>query len=41
MGLREALAKSAYKDIFINYTSLFILVVVIDLVVKKIRNRKR
>lgn len=41
MGLRETLAKSAYKDIFINYTLLFILVVGIDLVVKKIKNRKR
>ena len=41
MWLRETLAKSAYKDIFINYTLLFILVVGIDLVVKKIKNRKR
>lgn len=41
MGLRETLAKSAYKDIFINYTLLFVFVVVIDLVVKKIRNIKR
>ena len=41
MGLRETLAKSAYKDIFINYTLLFILVVGIDLVVKKIKNRKK
>ena len=40
-GLKETLAKSTYKDIFINYTLLFILVVGIDLVVKKIKNRKR
>ena len=40
MGLRETLAKSAYKDIFINYTLLFILVVGIYLVVKKIKIEK-
>lgn len=41
MELRETLAKSAYKDIFINYTLLFVLVVAIDLVVKKVKNRNR
>jgi len=35
----EPLAKSAYKDIFINYTGLFIAVSIIIVIVKKIRNR--
>lgn len=35
----EPLAKSAYKDIFINYTGLFITVSIIIVIVKKIRNR--
>ena len=35
----EPLAKSAYKDIFINYTGLFITVSIIIVIVKRIRNR--
>ena len=35
----EPLAKNAYKDIFINYTGLFITVSIIIVTVKKIRNR--
>lgn len=35
----EPLAKSAYKDIFINYTGLFITVSIIIVIVKKIKNR--
>jgi len=35
----EPLAKSAYKDIFINYTGLFITVSIIIVIVKKIWNR--
>ena len=35
----EPLAKSAYKDIFINYTGLFITVSIIIVIVKKIGNR--
>ena len=41
VGLREPLAKSAYKDIFINYTLLFVLVLAIDLIIKKIKKSKK
>jgi len=37
----EPLAKSAYRDIFINYTSLFLLVSVIAIIGKIIKNRKK
>ena len=40
-GFRENLAKSAYKDIFVNYTLLFVFVVTIDIIAKKIRNKRR
>lgn len=35
----EPLAKSAYKDIFINYTGLFIVVSIIAVVIQKIRRK--
>lgn len=41
MGLRETLAQSAYKDIFVNYTLLFVLVVSIDLIIKKVKSLKK
>ena len=37
----EPLAKSAYRDIFINYTGLFIVVAVISVVVSKLRARNK
>ena len=40
-GFRENLAKSAYKDILVNYTLLFVFVVTIDIIAKKIRNKRR
>lgn len=36
----EPLAKSAYKDIFINYTGLFIVVSIIAVVIQKIRRKR-
>jgi hypothetical protein len=36
----EPLAESAYKDIFINYTGLFILVSAVAIIRSYIRNRK-
>ena len=36
----EPLAKSAYRDIFINYTGLFIIVSVIAVIRSKIKKRK-
>lgn len=36
----EPLAKSAYKDIFINYTGLFIIVSAIAIIKSRIRKRK-
>ena len=42
-GLREPLAKTAYRDIWINFTSLFVLLCIINtvaLVHKKKRGRK-
>lgn len=41
MGFRETLAQSAYKDIFVNYTLLFVLVVSIDLIIKKVKSLKK
>ncbi len=35
----EPLAQSAYRDIFINYTGLFVIVAVIAVVVQKIRHK--
>ena len=35
----EPLAKSAYRDIFINYTSLFLIVTILAAVVSRIRKR--
>lgn len=40
----EPLAKSAYKDIFINYTSLFVIVSIVAIIrnnIKQKRNRKK
>ncbi len=37
----EPLAQSAYRDIFINYTGLFVIVAVIEVVVQKIRHKHR
>ena len=36
----ELLASSAYRDIFINYTSLYIVVSVIALIKNAINNKK-
>lgn len=36
----EPLAKSAYRDIFINYTSLFLLVTVIAVIRNRIKSRR-
>lgn len=36
-GLRTELASSAYRDIFINFTALYIIVAVIDLIIIKIK----
>jgi hypothetical protein len=35
----EPLAESAYKDIFINYTGLFVIIAVIAVIVQKIRHK--
>lgn len=35
----EPLAKSAYKDIFINYTGLFLTISILILIVKKLKQR--
>ena len=35
-GFREPLASSAYQDIFINYTGLFLIISVIVIMVKKV-----
>ncbi len=43
-GLREPLAKTAYRDIWINFTSLFVLLCIINTVIyifKKKRGQKR
>ena len=42
-GLRESLAKTAYRDIWINFTSLFVLLCIINTVIyvfKKKRGQK-
>ena len=42
-GLREPLAKTAYRDIWINFTSLFVLLCIINTVIylfKKMRGQK-
>lgn len=36
----EPLAKSAYKDIFINYTGLFIVITIIIVIFQKIKHKK-
>ena len=36
----EPLAKSAYRDIFINYTSLYVLISIIVLIKNGIKNKK-
>lgn len=36
----EPLAKSAYRDIFINYTSLYVLISIIALIKNGIKNKK-
>lgn len=36
----EPLAKSAYKDIFINYTGLFLTISILILIVNKIKRRE-
>lgn len=38
-GFREALASSAYQDIFINYTGLFLIISVMTIILEK-KNRK-
>ncbi len=39
-GLREELAKSAYRDIWINFTGLFIILCVVNTVVSLRRGKK-
>jgi hypothetical protein len=39
-GLTVELAKSAYRDIFINYTAGFVFVAIVVFIVTKIKNRK-
>jgi len=39
-GFREPLASSAYQDIFINYTGLFLIISVIAIVVGKSKSKK-
>lgn len=36
----EPLAKSAYRDIFINYTSLFVIVSIVAIIKNKMKRRK-
>ena len=36
----EPLAKSAYKDIFMNYTGLFLVIAIIIVIFQKIRHKK-
>ena len=40
-GLREPLAKTAYRDIWINFTSLFVLLCIINTVTLVYRKKKR
>lgn len=39
-GFREPLVSSAYQDIFINYTGLFLIISVIAIVVEKSKSKK-
>lgn len=39
-GLREELAKSAYRDIWINFTGLFILLCIINTVIQSSRRKR-
>lgn len=39
-GLREELAKTAYRDIWINFTSLFVLLCIVNTIIS-IRKKKR
>lgn len=39
-GFREPLASSAYQDIFINYTGLFLIISVIAIVLEKGKSKK-
>ena len=39
-GFREPLASSAYQDIFINYTGLFLIISVIEIVIEKGKSKK-
>ena len=38
-GLRDELASSAYRDIFICFTTLYLIMIVVDLIIKK--NKKQ
>ena len=38
-GLREALARSVYRDIFINYTMGYLAISIIGWIKKRIKNR--
>lgn len=38
-GLRESLARSAYRDIFINYTTGYLAVSIIGWIKNRIKNR--
>ena len=40
-GLTVELAKSAYRDIFINYTAGFVFVTIIVLIISMIRKKKQ
>lgn len=36
-GLRVELAQSAYKDVFLNFTIIYIIVLIVDFVVKRVK----
>lgn len=38
-GLRVELANSAYSDVFINFTLLYMIIFVVDLIIKKVKNK--
>ena len=40
-GLRETLAKTAYRDIWINFTGLFVLLCIINTVIIYVFKKKR
>ncbi len=40
-GLREPLAKTAYRDIWINFTSLFVLLCIIHIVIHIYRKKRK